>query len=76
MFHAAHITQLNQSAPVTEMELSNNATTTASPDIVTIEELQRILMRNLRGLVRIFNMESRKAIEVRLEMVLVYISKT
>jgi len=76
MFHDAHITQLNQSAPVTDMELSSNASTTVSPDIVTYEELQRVVMRNLRALVRIFNMESRKAIEVGLERVSVYIRKT
>jgi hypothetical protein len=49
------------------MELSNNATTTAAPYILTQEELLRILRRNLRGLARLFNVESRKAIEVSLE---------
>lgn len=55
--------QLNRSAPMAEMQLSVNASTTAAPYIVTQEELQRILRRNYRALVRIFNMESRKAIE-------------
>jgi hypothetical protein len=66
MFHDAYITQLNQSAQVTKMELSSNASTTAAPFMLTQEELQRILRRNLRGLARIFNMESRKAVEVSL----------
>ena len=66
MFYDAHITQLNQSARVTEMELPSNASTTAAPYVVTQEELQRILRRNYRALVRIFNMERRKAIEVSL----------
>lgn len=55
--------QLNQSVPVTKMELSVNASTTAAPYIVTQEELQRIVRRNYKALVRIFNMESRRAIE-------------
>jgi hypothetical protein len=67
MFHVAHITQLNQSAPASVMELSDNATTTAAPYILTQEEFLRILRRNLRGLARLFNMESRKAIDVSLE---------
>jgi len=70
MFHDAHITQLNRSAPMAEMQLSVNASTTAAPYIVTQEELQRNLRRNYRALVRIFNMESRKAIEVSLKTVL------
>jgi len=69
MFHDAHITQLNQSAPVTAMALSSNVSTTAPPYTVTQEELQRIVRRNYRGIVRLFNMESRKAIEVRLQRV-------
>jgi hypothetical protein len=67
MFHVTYIAQLNQSAPATSMELSNNATTTAAPYVLTQEELLRVLRRNLRGLARLFNMESRKAIEVSLE---------
>lgn len=55
--------QLNQSAPASVMELSDNATTTAAPYILTQEEFLRILRRNLRGLARLFNMESRKAID-------------
>ena len=69
MFHDAHVTQLNQSAAVTQMEPSGNASTTAAPYVLSQEELQRILRRNYRGLVRIFNMESRKAVEVNLERV-------
>ena len=69
MFHVAHITQLNQSAPTIELELSSNATTTAAPYTLTQGEFLRILRRNLRGLARLFNMESRKAIEVSVEII-------
>jgi len=67
MFHDPHNTQLNQSAPVTDMELSGNASTTAAPFRLTQKELQRLVGRNYRALVRIFNMESRRAIEVSLD---------
>jgi hypothetical protein len=58
--------QLNYTAPASSMEVSENVTTTEAPYVITQQELLRIVRRNLRGLARIFNMESRKAIEVGL----------
>lgn len=58
--------QLNYTVPESSRELLENATTTKVPFVLTQQEFLRILRRNLRGLARLFNMESRRAIEVRL----------
>jgi hypothetical protein len=58
--------QLNYTVPESSRELPENVTATKAPYILTQPEFLRILRRNLRGLARLFNMESRKAIEVRL----------
>jgi hypothetical protein len=58
--------QLNYTAPASSRELPENVTTTETPYVITQQEFLRILRRNLRGLARVFNMESRKAIEVSL----------
>ncbi|KAJ9597739.1 hypothetical protein L9F63_011347, partial [Diploptera punctata] len=56
--------QLNTTDPerVTEQP-EGNATTTEASFLLTQEEFFRLFRRNLRGLVRLFNMESRKAIQ-------------
>jgi hypothetical protein len=56
--------QLNYTAPASSKELPENVTTTEAPYVITQQEFLRILRRNLRGLARVFNKESRKAIEV------------
>jgi hypothetical protein len=58
--------QLNYTVPATSRELPENVTTTEAPYVLTQQELLRLLRRNFRGVVRLFNTESRKAIEVRL----------
>jgi hypothetical protein len=69
LFQVEQSQQLNTTTTTAPgMEMSGNATTTAAPPVLTREELLRIARRNLRGLVRLFNMESRQAIEVSLEM--------
>ncbi|XP_023719226.1 uncharacterized protein LOC111870866 [Cryptotermes secundus] len=55
--------QLNYTAPASSRELPENVTTTEAPFVITQQDFLRILRRNLRGLARVFNMESRKAIE-------------
>ncbi|KDR19837.1 uncharacterized protein LOC110829570 [Zootermopsis nevadensis] len=55
--------QLNYTVPESSRELLENATTTKVPFVLTQQEFLRILRRNLRGLARLFNMESRRAIE-------------
>ncbi|PSN40075.1 hypothetical protein C0J52_18252 [Blattella germanica] len=60
--------QLNTTDPDLARELPDNATetTTAASYLLTQDEVYRLFRRNIRGLARLFNQESRKAIQVAL----------
>ncbi|XP_066154067.1 uncharacterized protein [Euwallacea fornicatus] len=57
---------LPEHAPVTEATTSSsdpNVTTTAAPYKITRSELNRIIRRNLKGLMRLFNIELQDALK-------------
>ncbi|XP_019881045.1 uncharacterized protein LOC109608926 [Aethina tumida] len=56
---------LPENAPITTTTMSSdpNATTTEAPYKITRTEFNRIIRRNLRGLVRLFNIEFNEALQ-------------
>lgn len=51
----------------TPSSTDTNVTTTAAPYKITRSEFNRIIQRNLKGLIRLFNIELQDALKVSLE---------